>query len=102
MPQQWIRAAKISDIEEGGAVLFSPEGKSIALFKSGGEFYAIDNVCPHRGGPLHEGSVQNFEVTCPWHAWSFDVKTGACISVPGIRLKAYAVRKEKDDIFVQV
>ena len=99
---EWIRAAKVNDIPEGTAVVFAPEGKTIALFKSGGQFYAIDNTCPHRGGPLAEGSLEGGQVTCPWHAWTFDIKTGACITAPGVSQRSYPVKKENDDIFVQV
>ena len=99
---RWIRAAKISDIAEGAGVVFGPEDQKIAVFKSGGNFFAIDNTCPHRGGPLAEGYVENFEVICPWHAWTFDVKTGACISVPGVQINTYLVKTEGDDVFVQL
>ncbi len=102
MPENWVRAAKVKDIPEGTAIVFSPEGKTIALFKSGGEFYAIDNTCPHRGGPLAEGSLEGSHVTCPWHAWTFDITTGVCITAPGVNQRSYPVKKENDDIFVQV
>jgi nitrite reductase/ring-hydroxylating ferredoxin subunit len=48
----------------------------IALFNVGGEFFALDGVCPHQGGPLGEGELCGAIVTCPWHGWQFDVRTG--------------------------
>ena len=100
--KQWVQAVKVSDIPEGGGILFEPEGKAIAIFKSGENFFAIDNACPHRGGPLAEGHLENREVTCPWHAWAFDVKTGACINAPGVQVNTYAVKTEDDIIFVEL
>ena len=46
-------------------------GRHVALFRLGDEFFAIDNLCLHRGGPLCEGFIDNDVVTCPWHGWSY-------------------------------
>ena len=100
--ERWVKAAKTSDIADGGGVVFDPEGRKIALFRSAGNFYAVDNTCPHRGGPLAEGFVENLEVTCPWHAWTFDVKTGACTSAPGIQIKSYRTKIENGEVFVEI
>lgn len=51
-------------------------GRDIAVFNVAGRFYAIDNSCPHQGGPLAEGWIDGTIVTCPWHAWCFDVTSG--------------------------
>ncbi len=48
----------------------------VALFNIGGEYFALDGVCPHQGGPLAEGELTGCVVTCPWHSWQFDVRTG--------------------------
>jgi nitrite reductase (NADH) small subunit len=76
------------------------EGKSIAVFHQPDGIFAIDNLCPHRGAPLQEGFVSDGVVTCPWHQWQFDLKTGAGISIPGARVKSYPVRVEDGDILV--
>jgi NAD(P)H-dependent nitrite reductase small subunit len=57
-------------------------GRELALFNIGGQFYALDGTCPHRGGPLGEGITEDGRVYCPLHGWEFDVKTGACINNP--------------------
>ena len=101
MADQWIHAGKTSDITEGSAIILEHENKKIAIFKSDGKFYAIDNTCPHRGGPLAEGCLENLRVTCPWHAWTFDVKTGACETVPAVKLKTYQVKVDKGGFFVE-
>jgi nitrite reductase (NADH) small subunit len=69
----WVKAAKCQDVEPGSGVVSDCAGVVVALFNVGGEFHAIQNKCPHRGGPLGEGELNGQVVTCPWHAWSFDV-----------------------------
>ena len=97
-----VRLAGIGDIAEGAAKTVSAEGREIALFNVGGCFHAIDNICPHRGGPLAEGHVEDGVVTCPWHAWQFNVTTGACLTVPASRQHAYKVRVEGNDVLVDL
>lgn len=98
----WVRIAKTSDLAEGGAVRVDLESGSAALFKTGKDFYMIDNTCPHRSGPLVEGAVENGSVTCPWHAWTFDLQTGACSTVPGVKIRTYEIKIEREDIFVKI
>ncbi len=69
--------ASTHDIAPGTAKAFVVGDREIAVFNVGGSFYAIENSCPHQGGPLAEGYIDGDIVTCPWHAWCFDVKTGA-------------------------
>jgi nitrite reductase/ring-hydroxylating ferredoxin subunit len=72
----FVEIASITEIPPGGAKAFIVGGREIAVFHVGGHFYAIDNSCPHQGGPLAEGWLDGCLVTCPWHAWCFDVTTG--------------------------
>ena len=97
----WFKAAKFSDIEEGKSQVVNTGTKELVLFKMEGRIYAMDNTCPHRGGPLGEGYVENGEVTCPWHAWVFDVKTGICQTMPDTKQTTFPVKIESGDIFVE-
>ena len=76
--------------------------RPIAVFNVAGRFYATDNVCPHRGGPLGEGQLDGKIAVCPWHGWEFDVTTGACRTQPEARLTCFDVRLEGDQICVRV
>ena len=68
-----VRCARgANEIEPGQARLVDVKGKEIALFNVDGEFFALDNTCTHRGGPLAEGEVAGHKVTCPWHGATFD------------------------------
>lgn len=81
---------------------FEVEGKSVAVFRTGGCLRAVAAVCPHQGGPLAEGSVKDGVATCPWHRWSFDLGTGACKTRPSVTLPTYAVKEEGGKLLVDV
>lgn len=71
MPQL-IEVAKVSDIPAGAAFCVMAAGERVAIFNSNGNYFAISDACPHAGGPLSEGFVdENNVVTCPWHGWCF-------------------------------
>ncbi|HXK59625.1 MAG TPA: nitrite reductase small subunit NirD [Acidobacteriota bacterium] len=92
--------ARIEDVPQGEARVFRLEGHEIAVFNVDGNYYALDNVCPHRGGPLGEGIICGSEVTCPWHAWSFDIRTGCYTYDPELRVRTFEVRIENGMIQV--
>jgi nitrite reductase (NADH) small subunit len=74
---RYVEVAHVSEIPPGTAKPVLVEGREVALFHLGGQFYAIDNCCPHQGGPLAEGWIEGTVVVCPWHAWCFDVRDGS-------------------------
>jgi len=96
------KVARKGDIEVGQGIVAETQGVPLAIFNVGGSFYAIHNLCPHRGAPLGEGELSGSEVTCPWHAWQFDVKTGQNLDNPDSKVKTYPVKVEGDDIFVEL
>ena len=98
----WTKACKADAIEEGKGLTVYLNGRQVALFKSKGEIFAIDNVCPHQGGPLGEGCLDGEEVTCPWHAWAFNIKTGECQTALGTRQAVFKVKIENGDAFVEL
>lgn len=67
-----------------------PGGDEVAIFNIDGEYYAIDNFCPHKGASLSEGLLCGHIVECALHGWQFDVRTGECLTVPE-RIKTYKV-----------
>jgi nitrite reductase/ring-hydroxylating ferredoxin subunit len=74
----------------------------VAVFRVGGELHAIDGTCCHRGGPLGEGTVDGPIVSCPWHGWRFDVRTGQCVANPGKVQARYAVKEVDGHIVVEI
>lgn len=70
-----------------------PGDDEVAVFNVDGEYYAIENFCPHKGAPLSEGALCGHVVECALHGWQFDVRTGECLTVPE-RIKTYRVSCE--------
>ena len=99
---QLTKVASRSDIPPGSGKVVQAGGKTIAIFNCDGQFYAVDNACKHRGGPLGEGTVSGTSVTCPWHGWEYDVTTGACQMDASITVQAFPVTVQGDDVLVSV
>jgi ferredoxin-nitrite reductase len=97
-----VVAARDDQVVEGVGLEVEIGGHRMALFRVGGEVLAIDNVCPHSGGPLAEGSLCDGLVTCPWHGWTFDVRSGRGVSRPDCRVRTYPVRVENGQVLVQL
>lgn len=74
-----IRLASVDEIPEGKAIIVKgPDDYDIALFKLKGKIYALDNACPHQGGPLGEGELEEDIIVCPWHGYRFNICSGLC------------------------
>ena len=86
----------ISDLRPSECARFElPEGDELAVYNVGGEYYATENFCPHKGAPLSEGALCGHIVECGWHGWQFDVRNGQCLTV-NENLKTYEVIVEDD------
>ncbi len=93
--------SEFQDLEAGKLV--DAGGQSIAIFDLGGNYYAIENTCPHRGGPLAEGEMDGETVICPWHGARFNIKTGAVLAPPAPQgVKSFPVRVTGDDVEVEI
>ncbi len=98
---QWVRVADVREIPPGsGTRVVGLADKPIALFNVDGAFHAINDVCPHRGGPLSRGALRGSVVICPWHGWTFDVRTGRPDHPGGHRVATYHVKVEADAVWV--
>jgi nitrite reductase (NADH) small subunit len=74
----------------------------IGVFRDAEGVFAIDNTCPHRGAPLHEGFVRDGYVTCPWHQWQFQLKDGICRNIPQMKIASFPVEVRDGVIWVDV
>jgi nitrite reductase (NADH) small subunit len=97
---EYVRVASTADVAPGTGLVAEVGSQAIAVFNVDGTFYAIDNTCVHRGGPLGEGELEGDLVTCPWHAWQYNVKTGVSTTNPSASVKSYQVKVEGPDIKV--
>ncbi len=99
----FVKVATVDQCGPDSGLQVEADGKRIALFNVGGTYYAIDDTCTHRGGPLSEGMLSGAEVVCPWHGATFDIKTGKVLSPPApTGVASYPVRVTGTDIEVEV
>jgi nitrite reductase (NADH) small subunit len=96
------RVTSTGDLPAGQGMETSVDGRSVALFNVDGQFYAISNTCVHRGGPLGQGYVDGETVMCPWHAWTFNVRTGENVVNAEMKVACYEVKVEDDQVLVRV
>src|SRR5262245_29599173 len=100
--QTRVRVAAVGEVPSGEGRTVEARGRPIAIFNVEGRFYAIDNTCSHRGGPLGEGDLEGTVVSCPWHAWRWDVSTGANVNNPAVKVACFAVVVEDGHVFVDL
>lgn len=100
MPE-FVEVANVADLPVGRAKSCAIPGRTIALYHTPHGFFATDNTCPHRGGPLGEGDLLGNEIVCPWHFWSFDVTTGEDCVDPYLRIVTHEVKVEGDRVLVR-
>lgn len=98
----WTRIAAVSDCPPGEARELVAGGRIVALFNVAGEFFALDGICPHQGGPLGKGILRGCVVTCPWHGWQFDVSTGQHQASRLLHHPTFAVKVEGGGIFADL
>lgn len=75
---------------------------AVAVCNVDGALHAMDGICPHSGGPLGHGALEGHTLTCPFHAWEFDCRTGLSDVHEHVRLAIYPVKVEDGEIFVDV
>jgi nitrite reductase/ring-hydroxylating ferredoxin subunit len=103
MAKEIVRVAALADIPPGRMRYAEVDGLPIALANVGGTIYAFSDSCRHEGGPLSAGVLIEDTVTCPWHGWTYNVRTGKAIVPPvGIRIPTYAVEIQGEDVFVVI
>ncbi|SNT01742.1 nitrite reductase (NADH) small subunit [Granulicella rosea] len=100
---QWVRLCGVAEAPKPGAVMETGAGgREMCLANVGGELSAVDNLCPHRQGPLGQGWLEGAAVVCPWHSWVFDLKTGESQYPVHERVDVFPVRIEGDSVMVEI
>lgn len=92
---------KVSDFEDGQGRAVPVDGRMVAVFRQGEEWFAIDDLCPHMGASLAEGYVEDQTVTCPWHAWRFCIRDGTWEDNPRTRVDCFEVKVDGEDVLVR-
>src|SRR2546428_717839 len=97
-----VKVANVNELKPGEGKVVIANGRELALFNVNGKFFCIDNECPHRSGPLGEGFLDDYIVTCPLHAAQYDVRTGKFLSQfpPSHDVESFRLEVKGEDIFV--
>ena len=100
---EFTRVCRVSDVPDPGQTVLEVGDRLVALFHVGGEFWAIDDVCTHDGGPLAEGELDGHTITCPRHGARFDIRTGAALTMPAVHATAcHEVKVEGNEVLVKI
>jgi nitrite reductase/ring-hydroxylating ferredoxin subunit len=99
---EFIKALAVADLAPGKGTEVNVADQAVALFNVDGTFYAISNTCLHRGGPLGQGFVEGRTVTCPWHAWTWDVSNGQNVVNGELKVACFETKVEDGQVLVKV
>lgn len=98
---EFITVASVKDLPAGERLFVEIDEYTLVVFNIAGEYYAIDDVCSHDGGPVGDGDLDGMEIICPRHGARFDIRTGKVLALPAVEdIAAYPVRVEGDEIQV--
>jgi nitrite reductase (NADH) small subunit len=100
---EWVRLCGFEEAPKPGEVMEAETGGVVVcLANVGGRLCALDNVCPHRHGPLGEGWLEGEAVVCPWHSWAFSTTTGIAEAPEKGKVEVFPVKIEGEDVLVQL
>lgn len=100
---QWVRVCGVAEAPAAGCAMEAEAaGVRICLANVNGELSALDNWCPHRSGPLGQGWIEGKSVVCPWHSWTFDVRTGVAEFPVHERMALFPLLVVGDDVLVDL
>jgi len=100
---EFQRVIDVGEVPDPGKTLVEVEGEMVAVFHVGGQFYALDDVCTHDGGPLADGELRDHKIACPRHGAKFDIRTGAALTMPAVRpTRSHEVKVEAGGVWVRL
>jgi nitrite reductase/ring-hydroxylating ferredoxin subunit len=95
-------ALKLESVPVGEARSVQLGDVQVGVFHEKEGLFAIDNYCPHRSAPMHDGFVKDGVVTCPWHQWQFRLSDGVCLNIPGARTATYPLEVREGKIWINL
>ena len=102
MSEDFVKVGETKDIQSAQMKAVEVAGESICVSNVDGKYYAIGNICTHVGGPLDQGTLEGYEVECPWHGSKFDVRAGNVVRPPAMREEpTYEVKVDGDNILLR-
>ena len=99
---EFVTVGRVQDFVPGQGRMVIVGGRHVALFRLDEGFFAIDNLCLHQAGPLCDGDIEGGVVTCPWHGWSYDIRTGILVQDGKVGVSRHNTRVVGDLIEIQL
>lgn len=99
---EWTFVAKTTDIPDNEGRAFPVGDRMIAVFRSEGKYFALDDFCPHQGASLAGGWIHEGCVACPWHAWRFTLADGSWTENPKIKTDHFELEVRGEEIYVNI
>ena len=96
-----VKVLDVADLSPGKPALVTLDDRDVAVIRRGDEILALGNECPHQGGSLCDGWVEGDIVICPLHGWEFDLRSGACMTVPGESVPRYTATVADGAIYLE-
>jgi nitrite reductase (NADH) small subunit len=88
----WVSLCQLDELKEDEGRFVQIDGFQLAVFLHEGHVYAVDNTCPHAGGSLSGGYIENGCVVCPWHHWAYRLESGELSDRPLVKIRTYETR----------
>src|SRR5919206_4683570 len=103
LSEDFVKVADVKDIQPSQMKEVEVNGQNICLVNVDGKYYAIGSICTHEGGPLADGTLEGYEVECPWHNSKFDVRTGEVTSPPASEPEpSYEIKVDGNSILIKM
>jgi nitrite reductase/ring-hydroxylating ferredoxin subunit len=102
MDMSFVKVGSLAKLAPGSVMEAEVNGNTYAVCNVGGELHAWDGVCPHAGGPLGQGALNDNILVCPWHGWEYDCRTGVNEFDDSVKLTGFPVKAQGDDILIDV
>lgn len=100
---EFVKVANINDIPDPGKAMLEIDERLIVLMHVGGQFFCLEDLCTHDGGPLGEGDLEDHTLACPRHGAKFDIRNGAAVTMPATEAtKSHQVKVENGEVWVQL
>jgi metal-sulfur cluster biosynthetic enzyme/nitrite reductase/ring-hydroxylating ferredoxin subunit len=100
---EFVQVAKTSDLADPGQILAEVDDRIVVLMKVGGEFFCLDDVCTHDGGPLSDGRLDDHTIACPRHGAKFDIRSGKALTMPATQDTAcHEIQIRGDEVWVRI
>jgi nitrite reductase (NADH) small subunit len=99
----FVPVASFDELNETQGKAVRVNNLLIALFKlTSGQVYAVENSCPHIGAPLDNGLIEDKNIICLWHGWSFSLESGISSNCPGVSIKTYPTKVQDGQVFIEI